>query len=156
MRKPRLAHKHVDDRFRAPLRFRPELLIALTKRAMYLSALRRRKAGKRPTRRVLDVADNGQIWLQKPQGYVLQLYRDQAEYLRKQTGHANVPPISVRTLERNVRLLRDRKLIQVDNPSRYDKRRGAWVQQHNIYIINRAALLWINANARSIKIPLVV
>lgn len=147
---PSPLHKHLEDRYHAPLEFREWLFIAMVKRAIHLAQRRRRRAGVK-LENVLAVADRGEIWLQRRQEGVLAIYGEQLRYLERRR-----PTCSTKTLTRNVNAMKDQKLIKVDNYSRYDHRRGKWVQMPNVYTITRAGILWIRRNARALKIPSVV
>lgn len=148
-RGPDPLHEHIEDRYHAPLEFREWLFIAMVKRAVHLAQRRRRRAGVK-LEDVLVVADREEIWLKRRQEGILAIYSEQLSYLERRRT------CGTKTLTRNVNAMKDQKLIKVDNYSRYDERRGRWIQEPNIYTITRDGILWINRNARAAKIPSVV
>jgi hypothetical protein len=133
------------DRELSTLRPRRELLEALWNLAYWATDRRRRKAGV-PKVSILKV----NIWVQASQARLIARYRAHLAYLKEPR------PISRRTLTRQVAGFRRLKLIAVKNFSDFDRRRGAWVQQHNVYTVTYLGKLWIKRHARSVKIPLVV
>jgi hypothetical protein len=140
-----MAHQDPEDRFRATLRPRRELLEALWNLAYYATDRRRRKRGERKVS-ILNVA----IWVQVSQAGLIRRYLAHAEYLRE------LRPLSKRTLTRQVAGFRRLRLLSIINPSHFDRRRREWVHEHNVYSITYLGKLWIKRHARAVKIPLVV
>jgi DNA-binding transcriptional ArsR family regulator len=153
-------HRELEDRNRAPLRPRRELLESLVAYAVYLSARRRRRQRLKPAP-INTVADRGQIWFKGHRGKVLERFREHAFYLEhgrarrpgERHGRAELHHMSPRTLTRHVAALRRDRLVAVGNFSRFDRRRGEWIQEPNVYTITRAGVLWITRHARALQIP---
>lgn len=140
-----MGHRDPEDRFRATLRPRRELVEALWNLAYYATDRRRRKRQERKVS-ILKVP----IWVQVGQAKLIARYRAHMKYLREPRE------LSKRTLTRQVAGLRELGLVSVINPSHYDKKRREWVHEHNVYSITYAGKLWIKRHARAVKIPLVV
>lgn len=134
-----------EERFRATLRPRRELVETLWNLAYYATDRRRRKRGHRKVS-ILEVP----IWVQVGQAKLIARYRAHMKYLRAERA------LSKRTLTRQVAGLRALRLVSVINPSHYDRRRGRWVHEHNVYSITYLGKLWIKRHARAVKIPPVV
>lgn len=141
----RLAHRHPDDRFLATLRPRRELLEALWNLAYWSTDKRRRRAQLRKVS-VLKVP----IWCQASQPRLLARYQAHLAYLKEPRT------LSKRTLTRQVTGFRRLKLVAVTHQSHYDKSRGGWVHEPNVYTITYLGKLWIKRHARAVKIHLVV
>jgi DNA-binding transcriptional ArsR family regulator len=142
------AHRHLEDRFQAPLQPRRELVEALCAYAVHVSALRRRRRSDRlaPINRV---ADQGGIWCQLSQAKLIRRYRAHLAYLMR---HQTITP---RTLSRHLLAMRRASLVIVTRPVRRD-RSGGFIREHNVYTITRTGILWIRRHARALRIPSVV
>lgn len=145
MRPARPRHQHPEDRFRATLRPRRELLEAIWNLAYYETNKRRRRR-RAPRVSIFEV----EIWTQASQARLIRRYLAHLAYLRAPAA------LSRRTLSRQVAGFRRLRLLAVTHPSHYDRRRAAWIHQDNIYTITHAGKLWIKRHARAVKIPSVV
>ncbi len=133
------------DREHSTLRPRRELLEALWNLAYWSTDNRRRRAGHRKVS-ILKVP----IWVQASQARLLARYRAHLAYLKEPRSMA------ARTLSRQMAGFRRLKLVQVTAPSHYDRARGGWIHEPNVYTVTYLGKLWIKRHARSVKIPLVV
>jgi hypothetical protein len=142
-----VSRKRTDphDRDRSTLHPRRELLEALWSLAYFDTNRRRRRAGER-RRSILKV----EIWCQANQARVIAAYRRHAKYLH------DPRPLARRTLTRQMNGFARRRLVIVQDRSRFNRKRGEWIQQANFYTITHAGKLWIKRHARAVQIPLVV
>ena len=137
-----MAHQDPEDRFRATLRPRREILEALWNLAYYATYWRRRRRGERKVC-ILKV----EIWIQVSQAGLNRAYRRHMQYLRADRH------LSTRTLRRQVAGFRRLKLVSVVHPSHFDRRRQEWVNEHNVYTVTYLGKLWIKRHARAVKMP---
>ncbi len=140
----RSRHQHVEDRFRAPLRPRRELMEAIWNFALHKTDRRRRRQGV-PQVSIFRV----NIWAQIGQAALIGRYGAHLDYL----GESH--PITPRTLTRQVACLRALDLVRVVHPVSPDGR-GGFRREANVYSITRTGKLWIKKHGRAVRIPLVV
>lgn len=141
----KLRHDHPEDRFLAALRPLPALLEALWNLAYYATDRRRRKVNARKVS-ILKVP----VWVQVRQSKLIERYRAHLKYLQAPR------PICRRTLTRQMNAFRRDGLVRVINPSYFDKARGEWVTEPNVYTITYRGKLWIKRHARAVTNQLVV
>lgn len=141
----RTKRREIHDRCKSTLRPRRELLEALFNFAVHKTDRRRRRA-RAPRVPLLRVA----LWCELGQDALLAAYRRHARYLKDERG------MTKRTLTRQVAGFRRMRLVEVINPSHYDRRTGRWIHRHNVYTFTRAGVLWIKRHARAVRIPSVI